>query len=171
VTPPSGNVPVGVASKTGYGVAAAGLIGALVAYLTGDHSQAQLGSIVGAAVGLISLAMTQIGRYVQANTLLKTNPQFGNLYAQGAAVLGTIEHYDPNALPQVDALVRKVVSEEIGKLPSGSRTLATDAESILLPTPEEEAAQQPPSLPSAGADAGALGSETQVSGGLAARGG
>jgi hypothetical protein len=161
VTPPSGNVPVGVASKTGYGVAAAGLIGALVAYLTGDHSQAQLGSIVGAAVG----------RYVQANTLLKTNPQFGNLYAQGAAVLGTIEHYDPNALPQVDALVRKVVSEEIGKLPSGSRTLATDAESILLPTPEEEAAQQPPSLPSAGADAGALGSETQVSGGLAARGG
>jgi hypothetical protein len=39
VTPPSASVPVGVASKTGYGVAAAGLIGALLAYLTGDHSQ------------------------------------------------------------------------------------------------------------------------------------
>lgn len=153
MTPPPATVPVGVASMTGYGVAAAGLIGAVLAYLTGDHSQAQLGSITGAAIGLISLALTQIGRYVQANTMLKTNPQLGNLYSQGAAVLGTIEQYDPNVVSQVEALARKAISDELAKVPSAPPmvgTSATDAENILLPTAEEEAAQQPPRLAAGG---------------------
>lgn len=161
-SPPAGSapdqpasVPVGLASKTGYGVALAGLVGAVLAYLTGDHSQSQLGSIVSASVGVISLAMTQIGRYVQANSQINAYAQIHRVYAEGGTVVRTIEHYDPNASSQVDLLVRDAVREEIGRLHGVPQQAATDLQSILLPTHDEEAADQPPQLhPAGGSTAG-----------------
>lgn len=140
-----GKVPVGVATTTGYGVALAGLIGAVLAYATGDHSQAQLGSIVGAAVGLISLTITQIGRYVQANSQIKANVELKRLETQAGAVLSTVQHDDPQATAQLEAIVRGVLRDEINRLPgTTTQTVATDVANILLPTPEEEAEMQPP---------------------------
>lgn len=143
-TPPT-NVPIGLASKTGYGVALAGLIGAVLAYLTGDHSQAQLGSIVSATVAAISLVVTQIGRYVQANSQIKSNAELSRLYADSRTAIKTVEQYDPAAMAQVETIVRNVLKDEIARLPATARTVATDLENMLLPTPEEEAAHQPPS--------------------------
>jgi hypothetical protein len=144
--PPSPQtVPVGVASYTGYGVAIAGLIGAVLAYVTGDQSQAQLGSIVGATVGLISLAVTQIGRYVQANSQIKTSVEMKRLEAEGKSMLGALERSDPQAIAQLEEVVRGVLRDEINRLPGGTaQAVATDVANIVLPSPEEEAAAQPP---------------------------
>jgi hypothetical protein len=142
-TQPSG-VPVGVATQTGYAVAVAGLIAAILAYATGDHSQAQLGSIIGGAIGLISLTITQIGRYVQANSQIKANVELKRVEVQALSVGRLVQADDPNAVAQLHSLVRSVLQEEIRQLPAGTRTVATDVENSLLPSPQEEAAAPPP---------------------------
>lgn len=147
---------MGIASKTGYGVALAGLICAVIAYATGDHSQATLGSIISASVGLISLAITQIGRYVQANSQIKHDALLQQLVSQGRTAVTTIQQYDPRALAEIEDVVRAAVKAEIARLPApeaavagevvddASEELAGHAPNLALPTPEEEAAQQPP---------------------------
>src|SRR5262249_8713138 len=90
----SGKVPIGLATQAGYGVAIAGLVGAVVAYATGDHSQAQLGSIVSGSIAVISLVVTQIGRYVQANTQIKANRELVDAYSQVTGAVQVIERAD-----------------------------------------------------------------------------
>jgi hypothetical protein len=188
-----------MASKTGYGVALAGFLGAVIAYLTGDHSQAQLGSILSASVGLISLAVTQVGRYVQANTQIRADADLQRLMSESANVVHTIDRYDPGAVAQLEVMVRNAVHDEVSRLAGGSGTVAGEvagevvddvagevlghpagsevaapvaspaldrAAHPLLPTPEEEAAQQPPgAAPSRDIGAIALGAATATEGG------
>jgi hypothetical protein len=155
VSTPSTNVPVGVASKTGYAVAATGLIGAVLAYLTGDHSQAQLGSILSASVGAISLAVTQIGRYVQANSQIHANAELSRQFGQGAAFVRTIEQYDPGALAQVEALVRGAVRDEIARLSGTAAAVATDPKPATVTSGSEsptEATDPEPATGPGGSD-------------------
>jgi hypothetical protein len=137
-------VPIGLASKTGYSVAIAGLIAAVLAYVSGDHSQAQLGSIVGASVGLLSLLITQVGRYVQANSSIKANVELKKLEHGAVSVVGLVKTDDPQAVAQLRAIVRGALQDAINDLPAGDRTLAGNVENILLPTGQEEAASPPP---------------------------
>jgi hypothetical protein len=139
--PPS--VPVGAASIAGYGVVVAGLIGAVLSYVTGDHSQAQLGSIVSASVALISLVITQIGRYVQANSQIRANGELQKAVAAATPAWHTLEQLDPNAKAQLDALVEQALRQELDKVHVPAN-LGTGAHGRQLPTRAEEAAQQPP---------------------------
>jgi hypothetical protein len=117
----------------------------VLAYVTGDHSQAQLGAIVGAAVGLISLTITQIGRYVQANSQIKNNVELKRLENEAKGGLMAFEHNNPEAVAQLEAVVRGEVRDEINRLPGGTeQTVARDVVNMLLPSLEEEAAAQPP---------------------------
>jgi hypothetical protein len=143
VPAPAQQVPVGVATKTGYSVTVAALVAAILSYVTGDHSQAELGSIVGAAVGLISLAITQIGRYVQANSQIKATIDLRRVEAAAAQIVAEVKRVDPQAPAQVEAIVRDVLAQEIGRLPVEDQTIVRDVENILLPSAEEEAAAQP----------------------------
>ena len=140
----SQGVPVGLATKTGYSVAVAGLIAAVLAYVSGDHSQAQLGSIVGASVGLLSLAITQIGRYVQANSQIKANVELKKLEHDAVSIVGLVKTDDPEAVAQLQAIVRAALQDAINELPAGTRPVAGDIENILLPSGQEEAAAPPP---------------------------
>jgi hypothetical protein len=149
-SPPQG-VPVGLATKTGYSVAIAGLIAAVLAYVSGDHSQAQLGSIVGASVGLLSLLITQIGRYVQANSSIKANVELKKLEQGAVSVVGLVKTDDPQAVAQLRAIVRGALQDAINELPASDRPLATNVENILLPSGQEEAAAPPPPAGSAAA--------------------
>jgi hypothetical protein len=153
-------VPIGIASQAGYGVVVAGLIAAVLSYVTGDHSQAQLGSIVSASVAVFSLAITQIGRYVQANSQIRANGELQKAAAAVTPVWHGLEQLDPNARAQLDMLVRQAIQGELSKLQVPAdveadvedRLLPTTGETDqLLPTASEEAADQPPT-PSAAAD-------------------
>jgi hypothetical protein len=64
-------VPVGLTTKAGYTVSFLAFVAAIVAFVSGDHSDQTLGTIVAGAIGLVSLAATQLGRYVQAHTSIK----------------------------------------------------------------------------------------------------
>src|SRR3984885_4268426 len=125
-------VPVGLATKTGYSVAVAGLIAAVLAYVSGDHSQAQLGSIVGASVGLLSLVITQIGRYVQANSQITANVELKKLEHDTVSITGLVKTDDPEAVAQLQAIVRAALQDAINELPAGTRPVAGDIENILL---------------------------------------
>ena len=157
----TGTVPVGIATQAGYGVAIAGLLGAVAAYVTGDHSQAQLGAIVSGSIGVLSLVVTQIGRYVQANTQIKANRLLLDAYHEAAGTVQVIDRTDPQVTYQIAALVRAVVDERLKGLPEVPREAAGDLEQDLLPSEHEEAAAQPPP---AALDAGAAGS-TQLGAG------
>jgi membrane protein implicated in regulation of membrane protease activity len=141
-------VPVGVTSKAGYGVTITALVGAVLAYLLGDHSQAELGSIVAASVAVISLVATQVGRYVQANSQLKADAN--RLQTDATTVVHTINQFDPQAQQQLMGLVRVAVKDELANLPAPTQTVVTDLEGQLLPTADEEAAAQPPALAAGG---------------------
>lgn len=60
------NVPVGVSSAAGYTVTLATFAAAVVAYLSGDHSQGNLVVIALGIFSAISFLTTQVGRYKQA---------------------------------------------------------------------------------------------------------
>lgn len=140
----TGTVPVGIATQAGYGVAIAGLVGAVAAYVTGDHSQAQLGTIVSGSIAVLSLVVTQIGRYVQANTQLKANRWLLDAYHEQARAVQVIDRTDPQVTYQIAALVRAVVDERLKGLPEVPREVVGDLEQDLLPSEQEEAATQPP---------------------------
>src|SRR5579863_3999994 len=147
-TGPGVKVPVGVTSQAGYGVTIAALVAAVLAYLLGDHSQAQLGSIVGASVAVISLVATQIGRYVQANSQLKADA--GWFRNAETTVVHTIDKFDPQAQQQIMGLVRVAIKDELGNQPAPVQTVVTDLADQVLPTADEEAAEQPPALAAGG---------------------
>lgn len=65
-----GKVSVGLATVAGYGVTIAGFAAAVAAYVTGDHSQQVLGTIIGGAVAGLAFVVTQIGRYGQAKAAI-----------------------------------------------------------------------------------------------------
>lgn len=65
---------VGVSSVAGYVTSFAGFAGAVAAYLNGDHTQQTTGIAVSGAIGLISLIVTQVGRYSQAHAAVKAAP-------------------------------------------------------------------------------------------------
>ena len=105
-------------------MAVAGLIAAVLAYVSGDHSQAQLGSIVGASVGLLSLLITQIGRYVQANSQIKANVELKKLEHDAVSIVGLVKTDDPEAVAQLQAIVRAALQDAINELrphPTGGR--------------------------------------------------
>ncbi len=94
-----GQVPVGTATKAGLGTAALAFAGAILAYLTGDHSQQALGGITAAGVGTVSLLATLAGRFIQSNTLLKRAETIGQ------TALADVEKVDPQIVPQVKAFL------------------------------------------------------------------
>lgn len=61
------SVPIGVTSVAGWTTALAAFAGAVVAYLTGNHSVQTVTAIELAGIGLISGGITQLGRYFQAH--------------------------------------------------------------------------------------------------------
>jgi hypothetical protein len=139
-----------MASKTGYGVALAGFLGAVIAYATGDHSQAQLGSILSASVGLISLAVTQVGRYVQANTQIRADADLKRLLSEGTNVVHTIDHYDPGAIAELEAIVRSAVHDEVARLAGGSGTVAGEVAGEVVDDVAAEVTGQVAGAPVAG---------------------
>jgi protein-S-isoprenylcysteine O-methyltransferase Ste14 len=56
--------------KVPVGTATAAVL-ALVAFLSGDRSEQTLGTIVAGALAIVSLAITQLGRYWQARELAR----------------------------------------------------------------------------------------------------
>lgn len=66
-------IPVGPATKAGYSTAAIAFVLAIVAYLTGDHSQQTVGTLAAGGIGLVSFAGTQAGRYLQAHAATKVH--------------------------------------------------------------------------------------------------
>lgn len=66
--------PVGVGTQTyaGYGTAGAAFVAALIAFLSGDRSDATTGGIVAGVVGLVALVVTSVLRVVQARENAKT---------------------------------------------------------------------------------------------------
>ena len=132
----------GSASIAGYGTAVSAFAVALLAYLTGDKSAQNTNSLVIAGIGMVALGVTQIGRYVQANTVLKK----GLSTVEG--VVDPVLKTDPSLLATIEGTVRKVVSEEVAKIKPGEvQTISTDALNDLLPTADEEAAAQPDGSP------------------------
>ena len=66
-----GKVSVGLSTVTGYGVTTAAFVGAVLAYLGGDHSNQQLAIIACGVIGAISFMVTNIGRQRQATAITK----------------------------------------------------------------------------------------------------
>ncbi len=163
----AGKVPVGKTTVAGYGVAVAGLVGAVLAYVTGDHSQAQLGAIASGSIGVLSLLVTQIGRYVQANTQIKANRWLLDAYHEASGTVQVIDRTDPQVTYQIAALVRAVVDERLKDLPAVPHEVVGDLEQDLLPSEQEEAATQPP--PGA-VGAGAAGSTQLAAGSVGSAG-
>jgi hypothetical protein len=64
-------VPVGPTTVAGYSVTAVAFAAAVTAYLTGDHSQQTLGTILAGVLGGLAFLSTQAGRFVQAHHLAK----------------------------------------------------------------------------------------------------
>ena len=61
-----GKVSVGLSTVTGYGVTTAAFVGAVLAYLGGDHSNQTVAIIACGVVGAIAFMVTNIGRQRQA---------------------------------------------------------------------------------------------------------
>lgn len=68
---PSENPNFGAASLTGYGVSAAGIVAMLLAYIFPDGDEQQLGVIAAGVVALVSLVVTNVGRYLQAREKIR----------------------------------------------------------------------------------------------------
>lgn len=72
--PSTTKVPVGVTSLAGYSTSVVTAAGAVAGWLTGDHSRDNLVVILLGAYSALSLAVTQVGRYLQAKELAKKAP-------------------------------------------------------------------------------------------------
>jgi hypothetical protein len=66
--------PVGPATKAGYGATLIGIIGFALAMAFPDVPEQELAGIASAIFTVVSFAITQVGRYVQANQLAKQIP-------------------------------------------------------------------------------------------------
>lgn len=64
-------VPVGKTTVAGWGTTATAAVLALVAFLSGDHSEQTLGTVVAGTLAVVSFAVTQLGRYWQARELAR----------------------------------------------------------------------------------------------------
>ena len=69
-----GKVQVGVATVTGYSVSTVAFVGAVLAYLGGDHSDQTVAIIGCGLVGALAFAITNIGRYWQAKVAIQNPP-------------------------------------------------------------------------------------------------
>ena len=64
------NVPIGPTTVAGWGAALLALVGAIVTYLTGDHTAQSVTAMEEASIGFASFAITQGFRYLQAHKIL-----------------------------------------------------------------------------------------------------
>jgi hypothetical protein len=64
------NVSIGPTTLAGWGTAGLALIGAIVTYLTGDHTARSVTAVEVAGLGFASFAITQAFRYLQAKKIL-----------------------------------------------------------------------------------------------------
>lgn len=121
-------VPVGPTSIVGWSTALLAFAGALIAYLTGDHTAQSVTAVELAGSGLLSLVVTQAGRYSQVQRLENI------LRPDAEAVLDDVKHTDPDFNEQV----RTFIKDELAKVAARveSEDPATDASS----TPAETAA-------------------------------
>lgn len=138
-------VPVGPTTIAGWGTAVVAFIGAIVAYTTGDHSQAQLGTIAFLSTGLVAGGITQVGRYVQAHAGVK----------KAAAFIEGEAKDNPFAVKQIEGEVKKEADNLASDVPGPVGTILKDivdkdAPSVLQQfakqldtTPEEDAASGP----------------------------
>lgn len=69
-----GKVSVGLATVTGYSVSTVAFVAAVLAYLGGDHSDQTVAIIGCGIVGALAFVVTNIGRYVQARSVIKYGP-------------------------------------------------------------------------------------------------
>ncbi len=69
-----GKVQVGLATVTGYSVSTVAFVGAVLAYLGGDHSDQTVAIIGCGIVGALAFLVTNIGRYRQATAITKYGP-------------------------------------------------------------------------------------------------
>lgn len=69
-----GNVSVGPTTVAGWGVSATAFALAVLAFTSGDRSQATLGTIVCGVIGGLAFAVTQFGRMQQAKEMAKPAP-------------------------------------------------------------------------------------------------
>lgn len=69
--PPIPYVPTGPATKVGYGTAVLSALVAVLAYLFPEGDEQTLGVIAAGLIALVSLVVTQIGRFAQANAQIK----------------------------------------------------------------------------------------------------
>lgn len=67
-------VSVGITSAVGYALTLTGFGAAIVAYLTGDHSADNINVIVSGAIATLAYVVTSLGRYLQAQALIKNPP-------------------------------------------------------------------------------------------------
>ncbi len=111
-------VPVGPTTVVGWSTAALAFVGALVAYLTGDHSAQSVTAVESAVMGLLVLIVTQLGRYAQVR---KVEAAF---LSEAKPIFGEIRQFDPGVSEQVEAFVRaeiaKVEQRFIGKAPGAA---------------------------------------------------
>jgi hypothetical protein len=133
----SKTVPVGVTTQVGAALAALQFIGALVLYLSGDHTAASQTAVeVGASGVLTSLAVIA-GRYFQA-------------HKQIGADLEQVEHGLGLTTAQVEALVEQKLPELLPgllgkiKIDGPSRTIVGQTR------PASTASATPPPLPTGG---------------------
>lgn len=68
-------VSVGITSAVGYALTLTGFGAAIVAYLTGDHSADNINVIVSGAIATLAYVVTSLGRYLQAQALIKNPPR------------------------------------------------------------------------------------------------
>ena len=69
-----GKVSVGLATVTGYSVSTVAFVGAVLAYLGGDHSDQTVAIIGCGVVGALAFVVTNVGRYLQARSVIKYGP-------------------------------------------------------------------------------------------------
>lgn len=69
------NVSIGPTTSIGWITAFIAFIGALITYLTGDHTAKSVTAVEAGAAGLVVLLVTQGARYLQAHKLIGTQTQ------------------------------------------------------------------------------------------------
>jgi hypothetical protein len=111
-------VPVGPTTLVGWGTALTAFAGALIAYLTGDHTAQSVTAVELAAFGLLPLLVTQLGRYAQVK----------KIEAVAKPVLDGIEKENPGLVAYVAAYLKSEVERIDGEDP------ATDAATVPAET-------------------------------------
>jgi hypothetical protein len=126
-------VPVGPTSVVGWSTAALAFVGALVAYFTGDHTAQSVTAVEAAGLGLVTLAITQLGRYSQVKKI-ETDLK---------PVLGAVKVYDPNFVNQLETAVKAEVAKLEAKL-TGKAKEAETVTTTTVTTPATAVAPQTP---------------------------